>query len=195
MPEHDIGPCYCRIDYTSLYAPHVALIPTRQWLPTSITGTMGSFVDWNTNPIDAEDMIDSLIAKWKVIHLASTTFNLATIFEKAAPDAPAVPRAIKSLAVAGTSVATGISKAIQGQLNMRSSLFYPAKLVSLDVPIGAGQLDKLLPISFGPSLTDIVLELGGSDRAWSARDGSQILQATSYTITENNRLRKQYRMG
>jgi hypothetical protein len=170
-------------------------MPTKEWLPTSITGVMGSYVAWNTVPIDAEAMIDAMVVVLAAQHKSTTLFDMATIFTMASPTAPAIPRIFKTYTTAGSNAIGGPDKATQLTLNGRSVLFGHWKIVMLDVPVGTSNFNKVLPSAFPATFYDILLEFGLPSNAWAARDGSQALAAISGTITLNERLRKEYRMA
>jgi len=195
MTEYQLDPAYVKLYYTSEYAPHEHVIPTLNWVPTSITGTMGSYVAWNTVPIDAEDMIDNLVDKLKVFQDPSTSYTLAEIYTKATPTAPSILQAAKTLAVVGTSAAGGVRKAVQGTFNMKTTAGHAFKMVFLDYPHGTGQFDKQTPISFSAGAIALINEIASTGNAWAGRDKQRVNTALSVTNTLNEALRKQYRMG
>lgn len=195
MTEFSLDPAFVKISYTSAYAPHVHMLPTLNWLPTSITGTMGSYVAWDTVPIDAEAMIDDIIALLAAIADPSTTYNLAEIYTKADPDAPARLQAAKVYTTIGTSVSGGVRKAVQATLNLKTTGGNAAKVTFLDYPHGTGQFDKVTPVSFSATFVDLILALAMTSNAWAGRDKTRINTALSVTTTLNEALRKQYRMA
>lgn len=196
MTEYGLEPAFVKLDYVSPYAPHSMLLPTRAWLPTSITGNMGSYVAWNDDPIDAEEMIDALVAKLKVFHKPTTSFSLATIFTKPLETDPALPVAIKALAVVGTSAAVGASKAIQQTWNFRTAGTHPAKLTFLDAPMGDNvEFDRVTLLGFNADALSLVNEFCDVANAWSGRDNTRVANAIGITFTVNEALRKQYHMG
>ena|SRR5436190_13186916 len=195
MAPNSLAPGFIRLDYTSLYAPHIMIIPTKEWASANISGVMGNFPNWNSGNVDAEAMIDELVPLLAALHTPDTTFSLATIFTKASPTAPAFPVRTKALTAVGTSAATGISKAIQITLNMKTTAFGNAKLVFLDAPIGAGQLDKVLAADFPAPVDTIAAAFTDIDNAWSGRDDNRPSVAVNLTYPENNKLRREYRMG
>jgi hypothetical protein len=195
MTPHSLSPAFVRFDYVSRWAAHAALLGTKEWLPTSITGTMGSYVNWNAVPIDAEDMIDNITVGYGLQFPSTTTMVLATIYTQASAHAPALPVASKVLSVAGTNAVGGPDKATQVTLNMRSTGINPAKIVLLDVPVGTSNFDKVFPGSFPAGVQAIWTSLHSTNWAWSARDDTRILTAISMTITLNERLRREYRQA
>lgn len=195
MAVHSLVPAWVRLDYHSLYGSHVALMGTRDWIPTSITGGMGSYSPWTGSPIDAEAMIDAMIDVLKDLHLATTAFDLATIYTQASVGAPIFPRATKVLAVVGAHGAIGPAQAIQSNLNARSALGAPCKLTLLDASALNMQMFIIKPVAFTAEVNALVTEWTAPGNAWSARDDSKPSTALSWTMTENNELRKRYRKG
>lgn len=195
MTEYSLDPAFVRIDYTSVFGAHVHIIPTKAWIPTSLTGTMGSYLDWTGTPTDAEDMIDALVAQFAAIHKDDTTYTLATIYTKAGVDAPSLPVATKALAVAGTSALTTHAKAIQAIFNLRTAGIQPMKLVFLDVPHAATDFLKETPFTFSAAQNAIFSEIESNANAWSGRDNTQAITAVSVTWDINKSLRKRYGMA
>jgi len=195
MAPNSLSPAFVRLDYSSIYGTHVMLIPTRTWLPTSITGLLGSYEAWNTIPIDAEDMVDELVDALADLHLATTTFNLATIYTQATSTSPAFPQKSKALAVVGTAGSVGPAKAVQSTLNMRTVGGKPTKLVLLDASALNLQMDKLTPFTFTTTVNALVTAFARDSNAWSGRDDTRPDTALSWTMTENNALRARYNKG
>lgn len=194
MAPNSLYPAFIRLDYHSAYAPHVMILPTKEWLPTSIGGTLGSYEGWSGIPVDAEDMVNDLVTAMKPFFLASTTFDLATVYTMAAAVAPAIPQATVGLAVAGTNVdVVSQAKAVQQTLSMRTTGGGHMKMVFLDAPAGSG-FDKAFPAGFSAAELALVAQLRNDLNAWSGRDNSQPGPAISVTYTLNEKLRKEYRM-
>lgn len=195
MTEYGLEPAFLRLDYTSVFGPHAHLIPLKEWISTSLTGTMGSFIAWDASTVDAEAMIDALVAVFAPVHKDDTTYTQATIFTKADEASPSLPVASKSLSVAGSSILTTHAKAIQAVLNMRSLGIQPVKLVFLDVPHPATDFLKEAPGDFDANWLAIVAEFTDAGNAWSARDNTRPNSAVSITWDINKSLRKRYGMA
>lgn len=195
MTENGLFPAYVRYDYTSEYAPHTRTVPTLAWFFSSITGTMGSYLSHDADPIDAEAMIDALVVVMKEIDDPTTTYNLATVYTVDEATNRSIPRATKALTAVGTSAAGGVRKAVQATFNFRTAEINPFKLVFLDKPHGTGQFDKQPFSAFDADAIALVDELESTNNAWCGRDNSQIVACISATYTLNEALRKQYKMG
>jgi len=195
MTEYGLDPASIRFDYHSAFGPHTMIVKTLPWLPSSITGSMGSYVSWSGAPVDAEAMIDDLVDKMKVFLNPTSSFDLVTIYTKATPTALSVVEAIKALAVVGTSAAGGVSKAVQATFNFKTTIAGNTKLVFLDYPHGTGDFDKQTFTSFSAGAIALFTELALVTNAWAGRDNHRINTFVSVTNTLNEKLRKSYKMA
>jgi hypothetical protein len=195
MTEYGLEPAFVKLDYATVFGAHTHLICTTDWIPTNLSGVMGSYLGHTGLPVDAEAMIDDLCAAMAYIHKDDTTITQATIFTKADEDSPAIPRASKALAVAGTSGLTTHAKAIQKTMNFRSAGIQAAKLVFLDVPHSALDFNKEYPIDWTADDLALFGELSLATNAWTARDNTVITSPVSITWNLNQQLRKQYKMA
>jgi hypothetical protein len=194
MTEYGLQPSYVRLDYHSAYGPHSQTIPTKQWLPTSITGAMGSYVGWGSVPIDAEDMIDGYVAVAKKMLLPSSQYDLATVFNWDAGADRFIPVASKSIGVAGTSGTGSPNKAVSFTMNLRTDGGQPMKLVWLDYAHVAAEFNKITAGSFSADQLAIADYVADIDNAFSGRDNTRPGAIVSGTFDLNDALRKQYRM-
>jgi hypothetical protein len=195
MTEYGLEPAFVKFDYTSAFGAHSHLICTKTWLPTSVTGTMGSYVAWNGTPCDAEAMIIAMTTQLAEQHQNTTTYNLATIFTKADESSPAIPVATKTLTSVGANTSAVHTRAIQKTMNFRTVGIHAAKLVFLDVPHGITDFNKQFPVDFSVAENDLVDVFDGDVWAWAGRDNTQILAPVSITWNLNQQLRKQYGMA
>lgn len=195
MTEYGLQPSYIRFDYSSSYAPHSQTLPTLQWLPTSITGAMGSYVNWLGTPIDAEDMVDAYILVAKALLPTTSSYTLATIYNFDATAQIFLPVAVKALAVAGTVTPASPNKAFSLTLNMRTAGGHTLKNVFLDYVVGAIELNKVTPLGFSGAMTGVIGELTSSAWAWAGRDNTKPTAGISGTYDLNDALQKQYKMN
>jgi hypothetical protein len=194
MVEYGLQPSYVKIDYSTIFGNHSHTIPTLQWLPTSITGAMGSYVAWDSVPRDAEDMIDSLVTVLKPMIGSDSSYDLATVFNFDSTADIFLPVAFKTLAVAGTGATTAPRKACQQTINIRTTGGHQMKIVHLDHSIGATEFDKISALSFSGAALALVGEITSTAAAWSGRDNTRPLAPVSATFDLNDALRSQYRM-
>jgi len=192
---NSLFPAFLRLDYHTLYGTHSQVIPTTEWFPTSITGTIGSYLGWDSVPIDAEVMMSNLVTVAKDLFKSTTVYDLATVFTMATPTSPAIPQASVAIGTAGVSTATVPDKATQFTFNFRTSLNGKMKFVCLDAPVGASNFDKQLPGSYSATLQAIIDEIMDDSNAWAGRDGGQPSASISVTLDLNDALRKRYRMA
>jgi hypothetical protein len=195
MTEYGLRPSYTKLDYHTPFGQHSQTIPTLQWLPTSITGAMGSYVGWGGIPIDAEAMIDSFVAVMAAKLHTTGSFDLATIYNWDTGINKFLPVATKALAVAGSGGAGVPGKAVSWTLNMRTTVGNAFKLITLDYPLGANEFNKVTSLGFdGPTIA-IINEAASLLNAWSGRDNGRPNAALSVTFDLNEALQKQYRMN
>lgn len=195
MTEYGLEPAFIKLDYATVFGAHTHLILTRAWNSVSVSGDLGSYTNWLGIDIDAEAMIDALVATMAPFHKDDTTITQATIFTKADEASPSLPVAAKALTTVGTSGLTTHAKAVQKTMNFRSTGIQPAKLVFLDVPHTGGDFLKEYPASWGADDLALLAVFGSDDWAWAARDNTQIASAVSITWNLNQQLRKQYKMA
>jgi len=169
-------------------------VPTKAWLSTSITGSLGSYAPWTGSNIDAEVMITDLINALKPFVPSTTSFNLITIYTKADATAPNIPQASKDIAIVGTSGATGLAKAISATFNFKTTGNGNAKLVLLDSPLGTSGFEPLFPSGFSADVIALAALFTDPLAAFSGRDDNRpnVLRKVSYDL--NDKLQKQYRM-
>lgn len=194
MTEYSLQPSYVRLDYSSPFGTHSQSLPTVQWLPTSITGAMGSYVAWNTVPVDAEAMIDDFVTLAKAFLGTDYSYDLATVFNFDMAANKFIPVALKSLGVAGTGATAQPRKAVSQTFNLRSVGGQAAKIVFLDASIGAHDFDKQTILDVSPAALALVAEYADTGNGWAARDNTRPNALISVTYDVNDALRKQYGM-
>ena len=194
MTEYGLQPSFVQLQYSTPFGTHSQTLPTVQWLPSSITGNMGSYVAWNSVPVDAEAMIDAMVAVLKAEIKADCSYDLATIFNYDSGINKFLPVAVKALAVAGTATGGSPRKACSQTINMRSLGGQPVKIVILDHPMNGGEFDKVSFLDFDAAALAIVAEYSDDANGWSARDNTRPAAAISATFDLNDALRRQYRM-
>lgn len=196
MAVNSLSPASVKIDYHSNYGAHVMTIPTKEWLPTNITGTLGSYLAWDgTTSVDAEVMINDLVDLLKVYALPTVVFDSATIYTQATPTADNIPQRSAALTQVGTSSATGFSEAQSATFNFKTLANGDAKLVLLDSPIGSNGFVAVHPAAFGAAEIALNAEFTSLTAAWSGRDDTRPSGLRKITYDLNEKLQKAYRMG
>jgi hypothetical protein len=171
------------------------IIPTLAWSPTSITGSMGSYVGWNSTPIDAEAMINDLVDALAPFHLASTVFDLATVFTIANELAPiAIPKTSAPLTQIGTSSSTSVNKAVQNVFTFRTEEAHILKIYLLDSPVIDTNFNRISRGSWNANSIALETVIKADANAWAGRDGAQVSSGIAILATLNEKLRKEYRM-
>jgi len=170
-------------------------IPTLQWLPTNLTGALGSYQAWDLSSRDAEAMVNDLMTVLKVYVPATTTFNLATVYNQATPTADNIPARSVALAVVGTSAAGGFTEAQSATFNFKTLGNGDVKLVLLDAPIGGAGFNAVHAAAFGATELALEAEFIAVTNAWSGRDDTKPSTMRKITFDLNDKLQKAYRMG
>lgn len=192
MAPNSLSPASIVIDYHSAYGPHKMTIPTKEWFPTSITGTLGSYQDWNGDPVDAEDMIMALVNHMKAFLKSNGAFDNVTIFTQATATSPNIPRAGKALSVAGTNAGTTNEAAVSLTWHLRTTENGEMKLVILDTPMPTSWLNPILPVDWNADMLAVAEDLASQTYAFSARDDHRPQIARKITVDVNDKLQKMY---
>jgi hypothetical protein len=192
MTPGTLSPASIKIDYHTLYAPHSMTIPTRDWIPTPVSGDLGSYLNWDGTPCDGEVMVRGLIEVLKVFMLPSTQFDQATAYTMATPTSSNIPRKSTSLAVVGTSIDTTPSQAVSATFNFKTTDNGDVKLVLLDSPIGGLWFAPVLPADFSSAVYAVETVFTGQAWAWSGRDDTRPAVLRKITKDLNDKLQKEY---
>lgn len=192
MAPNSLSPASVDILYHSAYSPHHMTIPTLEWFPTSISGTLGSFSNWSAGVRDAEDMILDLLNKLKVFVPDTTTFDMATIYTMATPTSARIPRNSKAISVVGTGAATLPTAAWSTTFNGVTIGFGKFKLVLLDAVQPSTWLAPVLPGDFDANVIALQVEFVAASNGWSGRDDNQPGDFSKITYDVNDKLQKAY---
>ena len=195
MTEYGLEPAYVKVDYSTAFGAHSHLICTRAWNPVSITGTLGSYIAWDTTAIDAEVMMDDLVDNLADQHLDTTSINQVTVFTKADETSPSLPVASKAYTTVGVIASPKISRAVSKTLNFRTDGIHAAKIVILDAPHNNTDFNKEFYADWVTADVNMLLLLTNDGYAWSGRDNTRFNSAVSITWNLNQQLRKQYGMA
>lgn len=192
MTVHSLSPAFVKIKYSSAYAPHIQSLPTRAWTPPTGGHPFGSYTNWASVSIDADDMIQALAALYAPLFPTSTTIASYEIFTQDTPTSPILPRAANSIAVPGTIATPGYTKAVQSTFSFFDSAFNTVRLILLDSDSTNDFLPKP-PEAFTTAENNLIAEFTSVNNAWSSRAGFQPTTIRTLTQTLNERLRRSYR--
>jgi len=195
MAENSLSPASVKINYHSAFGAHAMTIPTLAWLPTNITGILGSYQAWDLTSIDGEAMINALVDKLKVFMVPAVQFDLATIYTQATSTSDNIPQRSAVLTQVGTSAATGFTEAQSTTFNFKTLANGDVKLVLLDTPIGGAGFNAILPAGFVADITNLATEFEAVSNAWSGRDDTRPAVLRKVTFDLNDKLQKLYRMS
>jgi hypothetical protein len=168
------------------------VIPTLQWLPTPLTGGLGSYVNWNGTPVDGEAMVTYLINTLKVFMQSTTSFDQVTAYTQATPTSPNIPRASVALGIPGTSISTAKAQAVSYSFMFKTLGNHDAKLVLLDAPIGSNWFAPQLPADFTADVLTLEGAFIDAGWAWSGRDDTKPDVLRKITFDLNDKLQRQY---
>lgn len=191
MAPNSLSPASLVIDYHSAYGAHKMTIPTKEWFPTSITGSLGSYQAWDLTTIDAETMVRQLISFLKTLMTPLSAFDQVTAFTQASPTSPNIPQRTVSLGIAGVSTNTAPQQAVSQTFNFKTAANGNCKLMLLDTPLIAW-LAKVPFSSLDILQQAVAAEFMGSFNAWSGRDDTQPTVCRNVTWDINDKLQKQY---
>lgn len=193
MAEGTLSPAYFELNYHSPYGSHKALIGTKAWFPTSITGGLGSYENWNGDPVDAEEMIQAYADAMMEFYKTDCAVDYATIWTKETPTSPAYPRLSKAIVSPGATASANWSKAVQYQWIIRGTGFSLQKYVWLDATIG-GSWNSVSDLSGSPESQAFVDVVTSSDWAFMTRKDEQPISFQKLTYKLNDKLRHEYGM-
>lgn len=193
MAPNSLFPAYVLMQYTTAYGVHFMTIPTKTWIDNPSAGGAGEFENWNGDGIDADEMVNDLVDLFAPFFLATTSFDLYTIYTLASAEATPQPRVAKQLTQVGSNVGTYWAKAVETTFMFRTDLFGVRRLVFLDAPAPAS-FDKISTFDTSPAAIAIRDQFADDSQAWSARDNGKPIILTQITYTLNEKLRKEYGM-
>lgn len=194
MAPNSLSPASLVISYHTSFSAHKMTIPTLDWLPTNITGALGSYQAWDLSTIDAEVMVNALVDLLAVLVPASTVFDTATVYTQATPTSDNIPRRQVAIGTVGTNGGGDFPQAVSCTLNFKTLGNGDCKLVLLDVPLGSSGFVALHP-PFATGFSDIETEFIAVTNAWSGRDDTRPSVLRKVTFDLNDKLQKQYRMS
>lgn len=192
MAPNSLSPASVVLDYHSFLSPHKMTMLTKDWLPTNITGLLGSYVAWDLSTVDAETMIRDMCTRLAKFLPPTSSFDAATVYTMANATSPNIPQRRISLAIPGINASTNHSEAISMTWNFKTSANGNAKVVLLDVPILDSWFSKRLPASWTPEMGAIFDAMNGNGNAWAGRDNTRVNGIRSITVDLNDRLQKAY---
>lgn len=195
MAPNSLSPASVKINYHTTFAPHAMVLPTLEWFPTSITGTLGSYQAWDLTTIDAEVMINDLVDLLAALVPSTTIFDAATVYTQATATSPNIPQASAALTQVGSSGATGLQEANSATFNFKTLGNGNAKIVLLDFPLGTGGYNAIHPSGFGADVLALAAEYESTAKAWAGRDDTRVNVLRKVTFDLNDKLQKEYRMG
>lgn len=191
MAANSLYPAFFRLFSQSAFAPHVSTHPTLAYTPVS--GEDGTFENWESDNIDAGEMIEDFVDLLLPFYDATTEFLTAIIFTQGSAEAEPQPRrTISFTGKTGTSIAA-VVPASMSQYTFRTDNFGLAKIVMLDAPVTTNFL-PITSLSASVALGDLFDFLTDTTKAMAGRDNGRIDAFIRGTFKINDELRHQYRL-
>jgi hypothetical protein len=195
MTPNSLSPASAVISYHTLYGSHKMTVPTTTWFPTSITGSIGSYLDHDGDPLDAEVMWTAYCNLLKPIILTTTVFDSVTVYTQATPTSDNIPRASVALGITGTGSTSSKSQAQSATFNFKAGGNTDFKVVLLDQPYWSGGFLAQHPADFTADDIAFAAYITGRTSAIVARSDEIPYELRKITFDLNDKLQKAYRMG
>lgn len=194
MPN-SLSPAFVKLEYTSDFGPHVALLPLRAAPAFDPDPSLTTIENWALANVNLEDMITTLVNAMADFYTPADAFTLYSVFTQLTATADPVFRETLRFAtpIVGTSASTTWRKASQLTATFRTSLGGISKLVMLDA-LSFNLWDIQVDPTGSADLIALINEWTQDISAWAGRDGGQPTTFLQLTKTLNEKLRKAYRM-
>ena len=190
---NNLYPSYVQINYHSVFGIHSMSLPTLRW-NAGLLGAAGTFDTHDAAGIAADTMVEDFVDLLAAKVPSTTVFDNYVIYDAPTLSNPLVFNPVygAALAVAGTLASpTGVAKAVQYTIGMRTVLFNRSQIVLLDVPTGNTWGNVTTPDAETQDIIDaFTLDTNG----WAGRDGGRPFYFTNISISMNKRLRRKYGM-
>jgi len=196
MAVNSLSPASVRLNYHSIFGAHTMTVPTLQWLPTNLTGVLGSYLAWDgITSVDAETMINGLADLLAVFMPSTSGFDLATVYTQATPTSDNIPVRSAALTQTGSSGGSGFTQAQSATFNFKTTANGDAKLIVLDTFVGSTGFLALHPAGFNSAALALESFFCDPSQAWSGRDDARPIVLRKITYDLNEKLQKAYRMS
>lgn len=187
-------PAFILVRYHSTFAPHVQLLPTKEWNPLAGTNGYGGYEAWDSTERDAKEMIEDFLAKTTLLQSDEIDYDDAVVYTMASPTSPAIPRKVIPLtAVTGQDGTPGYFRAVQFTFTFFDTAFNKSKVVLLDASSNNDFTKRTSYASMSADEKGVVDEWILESNAWASRSNLRPASALSLTKTINDKLRKAYR--
>lgn len=189
MATDKLVPAFVRIMYHSAKAPHVATIPIKGYIGGGV-GDMGEMEQWNSLSQPTDALIENFVDKWALMVANTLTFDRWQLFTQAAGDVPPLWIWEAAYSVVGSAtIAAGQQYAVQHTMTYRSDVGGIFKHITLDRNSGGFWGRSYVPSAIEQDMIDLIT----SDLWWgSARDNGRPIAFLRLTVSENDRLAREY---
>lgn len=192
--KNSLSPAFVKIEYTSVYAPHVMTVPA---VPLIFPGEgLEPIFDLRGAEIDVlvSPAINNFVDVVKHMFLPTTKFNGFTVYSQPGVGDVPVPVWSESLSQVGDSGSPAPAKAFQQTWTFRATDFTLYKLVLLDAPTAMG-LDRVTDLSPAPAYAAVRNYVVAAATWIASRGGGRPNTFLQLSSTENEKLRRSYKMN
>lgn len=192
MPTDKLYPAYVKIEYTTLYSPHVMIRPTLQWSGSGL-GDPGSFDTHDAVGIAGDVMVEAFMDIFMDLYFTTATTVSYTIYNVPSIGADPQPVFGKNYAVPGTVTVdpTDDYQAWVDTLLFRTTAFGIAKINLIEAQ-RAGFQGKQTGALSGANLA-LANEFTAASNGWAGRDNGRPMVYMWSQWKPNDRLIRQYR--
>lgn len=194
--QNSLSPAFVRINYVTVYGPHVMTIPSVAINPDVAQAPSGyEFVLRGLAlPVEVDEAVNDFVAILLNFYPPSATFVDYTLFSQPTPEDLPVPVWSGTLGLSGNGFVTSIwDKATESTWSFRADDFTLMKLCLLDSRIGS--FDKQVVIAGGSAEADL-RDYVTADVTWLAsRGGGRPANFLQISKTLNEKLRRSYKMN
>lgn len=191
MPN-SLFPAFVKIEYQSANAPHVMILPTKEWSDPLEDG-VGQFDTHTGGSINADDMVQAMVDELAKFFTADLSFTSYTIYTMATETADPTPRVTGQLTQVGVTVSTTWQKATQVTITARTTSFGLAKITLLDA-ISEDNWDRITVLPGSGNIFDLWGVWSDPGNGWAGRDNGRPTAFLQVSKTLNEKLRRQYHM-
>jgi hypothetical protein len=189
MANDRLFPAFVRVQYHSSKAPHVATLPLRE-LVSAGPGDIGEVRRWDNTLVASDTYIEDFIDLWATMVSSELTFDRWQLFSLEAPDAaPLWIWEAAHSAVGSAVIAAGLVFSVQHTISFRSDEGGLAKLTTMDRKSGGFFGRSYVPSAIEQTMIDFY----ESDlNAFAARDNGRPIAFLRLTVSQNDRLAREY---
>ena len=190
MTPGSLSPAFFRLFYHTLYAPHVATIPTLAYAPPGVGIPEGLFDSWDGNTVAGDVMVQAYVTALLPFVPATTVFDEAIIYQQDTPTS--LPEPVHQIALGDIGTGVAGTPAAQVTNTFRTTAFKIFKVVLLDInPSVLWQ--PIRDITTSAATEDLLAVISDETYGFSGQTFGRPTTFIQASFTLNEKLRRQYR--